>query len=146
MDDLIGSFSSYVTARLDSCLASSFFGSDISIKITSASCDVSDGFEEEIISTFKRLDLLCYFEYGIYGNSVSKRAHLDRRIKKSLISNEGIYFGAPCLDYEIFRDLGVNFTFISEWSEFGGWQDFSANKEVPVFCSLSAAIGLLDAT
>ena len=146
LDDLLVSFASYVTSRLDTCLVSSFFGSDRSVEIASASCVVSGGSEEEIIRTFKKRDLLRYFERGIYGNPISKRAHLHRLIKENLVSSASVYFGDSRLDYEICRDLGINFTFISEWSEFGDWQDFFADKGVPVYCSLSEALGLLDAT
>lgn len=144
VDDLLNAFSYYTSARLSTCSVSSFFGSDESLRIASSSCVVSGGSEEEINDTFNKRNLLRFFERGIYGNPVSKTCHLQYLIDANMISEKSVYFGDSLLDYEICHALGINFVFISGWSEFNGWKKFFSDKDVPTYCTLNQAFGLHD--
>lgn len=145
LHDLLEAFSHYTTNRLNTCPVSSFFGSAESERIASASCVVSGGSEEEIVNTFRKRNLLRFFELGIYGNPVSKKMHLQNFMNKMLISKDSVYFGDSRMDFEICHALGIKFTFISEWSEFREWEAFFSDKQVPVYGTLSQAIGSCDA-
>ena len=144
LDDLLEAFSYYTSTRLCTCSVSSFFGSDESLRIASSSCVVSGGSEEEITETFKKRNLLRFFERGIYGNPVSKRSHLQYLIDGNMVSEHSVYYGDSLLDYKICQALGIKFVFIAGWSEFNGWEKFFSDKDVPTYCTLNQAFGMHD--
>ena len=87
---------------------------------------VSGGNQSELRSTFKNRLLDTYFENGIYGSPDSKEKILTREIKNQNIIFPALYIGDSKYDYEVATKHGLDFIFISQWTEvknFKKWCD-----------------------
>jgi phosphoglycolate phosphatase-like HAD superfamily hydrolase len=87
---------------------------------------VSGGNQSELRSTFKNRLLDIYFTEGIYGSPDSKEEILTREIKNQNITFPALYVGDSKYDYEVASKHGLDFIFISQWTEvknFKKWCD-----------------------
>lgn len=92
---------------------------------------VSGGNQEELRSVFKQRSLDILFEKGIYGSPDSKEDIFDREIKKNNIVFPSIFIGDSKYDYIASNKYNLDFLFLSEWTEFRGWQEFCNLKKIP---------------
>lgn len=78
---------------------------------------VSGGDQEELRQVFlkRRLDHL--FDGGIFGSPDNKDVILARELEQKNIARPAIFFGDSQYDYESARRAGLDFAFVSGWSE-----------------------------
>lgn len=90
---------------------------------------VSGGLQDELRLIFKMRDLDKYFD-GIFGSPDNKVEILTREILTGNIVLPAIYFGDSRYDYEAAHKCGLNFIFVSGWTEFKNWKDYFKCKNV----------------
>jgi phosphoglycolate phosphatase-like HAD superfamily hydrolase len=101
---------------------------------------VSGGNQEELRDIFCRRELADHFDGGIWGSPTPKTALLKAAVEAGSIELPAIYFGDSRLDYFAARDSGLEFLFISDWTEFAGWEEFCCQMNISSFCNIGSAL------
>ena len=96
---------------------------------------VSGGFETELRNILKHKNLDQYFE-DIYGSPRTKEAILEG-IFEQKNRGKGIFFGDAELDYKVAKAFGMDFVFISQYTNFKEWKSFFKDKNVVIVNNFS---------
>jgi len=102
---------------------------------------VSGGDQEEVRDIFVRRDLARYFEGGIFGSPDTKEEILEREKANDNITLPALFIGDSKYDHEAASREGLNFVFLSEWTEFREWEEYQQVHSFPAVPDLN---GLLD--
>lgn len=78
---------------------------------------VSGGDQAELRDVFINRGLDKLFDAGIFGSPDTKDDILKREIGKKNIINPGLFLGDSKYDYEAARRAGLEFAYMSDWSE-----------------------------
>lgn len=102
---------------------------------------VSGGDENELRGIFTNRGLANLFDGGIYGSPATKHEILARERASGNISGNAVFLGDSRYDHAAATRAGLDFIFISQWSEFENWKSYF--QEHPVMCvsSLSELTG-----
>lgn len=87
---------------------------------------VSGGDQAELREIFTRRGLAKFFDGGIFGSPDSKDTILAREIASGNLRRPALFLGDSRYDHEAARAAGLDFLFVSEWSEFADWQEYAA--------------------
>lgn len=87
---------------------------------------VSGGDQNELREVFAARGLAEFFDGGIYGSPDDKNAILAREIERGNIQRPSLFIGDSRFDYLCAAAAGLDFVFVSEWTEFAGWKDYFA--------------------
>ena len=98
---------------------------------------VSGGDQDELRRLFALRGLTPLFDGGIYGSPDSKESILKREIENGNIEKPAVFVGDTQYDYQAANGAGLDFIFVSGWSEFADWQIFFADKDVSVITGIS---------
>ncbi len=98
---------------------------------------VSGGAQDELHEVFSKRGLTPYFT-AIFGSPDTKEEILSREIANGNLLEPALYIGDSRYDYLAAKACGLDFVFVSGWTEFSGWEDFCADKNIRVFESVSA--------
>ena len=90
---------------------------------------VSGGNQDELRAIFNQRKLSELFELGIYGSPDTKEQIFSKIMRNNLYHNPALYFGDSKYDYEVTKIYGVDFLFISCWTEFSNWREFHKKEE-----------------
>lgn len=101
---------------------------------------VSGGDQDELRDVFLSRKLAHLFDGGIFGSPDTKETIISRELSNSNIKSPALFIGDSKYDYEAALSAGIDFVFVSEWSEFANWQ---AYQKLHMFPSVSALSGLL---
>jgi phosphoglycolate phosphatase-like HAD superfamily hydrolase len=85
---------------------------------------VSGGDQSELREVFDARKLTAIFDGGIFGSPDSKDAIMKREIQSGNISPPTLFIGDSAYDHSVASDAGVDFAFLSAWSEFTGWKEY----------------------
>jgi len=85
---------------------------------------VSGGDQEEIRRLFARRDLARFFDGGIFGSPDPKDRILQREMQTGNIRKPAVFLGDTRYDHQAAKNAGLDFVFISRWSEFAGWREY----------------------
>jgi len=100
---------------------------------------VSGGDQNELRDIFHFRGLAGFFNKGIYGSPDTKSMIFEHQRKKGNLKGRALYVGDSMYDYVAAKQAGIDFIFISGWSEFTGWQEYTKANSIPVLddvCSL----------
>ncbi len=97
---------------------------------------VSGGDEAELRDVFSMRKLTQYFNGGIFGSPDTKVNILKREIGKNNITNRCLFLGDSKYDYIAASQFGLDFVFISQWTEVKGWEKFVQQERLNMFISL----------
>ncbi len=78
---------------------------------------VSGGDQKELHSVFESRSIKSLFDGGIFGSPDSKDIILKREILTNTLIKPAIFFGDSAYDYMVSSRFGLDFCFISDWSE-----------------------------
>lgn len=98
---------------------------------------VSGGDQEELRNLFKIRGIGRYFNGGIFGSPDKKIDILNREIAAGNIRFPAIFFGDSALDYQAASLAGLDFVFVSDWTEFSEWESFCVEKSIDFISNLS---------
>ncbi|MFZ2450578.1 MAG: HAD family hydrolase [Methylovulum miyakonense] len=131
MDNLLAEYARLVREGLLSCPVTEGLA-----ELRTATCDarwlvVSGGDQAELRRVFLERNLRRFFDGGIYGAPDNKDEILAREVGNGNIQNPAIFVGDSRYDYESSKRAGLDFLFISQWTEFSGWQEFFGSNQIP---------------
>jgi HAD superfamily hydrolase (TIGR01549 family) len=98
---------------------------------------VSGGDQAEIRAVFSSRNIAEWFDGGIFGSPDKKSLILRRELNHGNIIQPAVYLGDSVYDYECAREAGLDFIFVSNWSEVKDWPEFVSQKQLPVVGKLS---------
>lgn len=100
-------------------------------------CIVSGGDQAELREIFAARGLDHLFDGGIFGGPDSKDVILAREMGGGKLRAPGLFLGDSRYDYEAAQRAGLNFIFISKWTEVRSWGDFVDQRQLRAVASLT---------
>jgi phosphoglycolate phosphatase-like HAD superfamily hydrolase len=85
---------------------------------------VSGGDQAELRAVFAKRGLADWFNGGIFGSPRNKEEILASEIDAGLILPPALLFGDSKYDYHAAISAGLDFIFISAWSEVDDWEEW----------------------
>ncbi len=99
---------------------------------------VSGGDQNELRQVFEKRGLDHFFDAGIFGSPTTKDEILDRESTKAGDSfHPSLFLGDSRYDHVAARRQGMDFIFVSKWTEFSDFVAYTAELEIPVIEQLS---------
>lgn len=91
---------------------------------------VSGADEKELRNVFAQRDIAKWFDGGIFGSPLNKDQILEREIASGNCRKPALFFGDSQYDHEAATDSGLDFVFVSQWTDFVGWEDYCTENQV----------------
>lgn len=85
---------------------------------------VSGGDQDELRLVFEKRRLASLFDGGIFGSPTPKKEILDRELASGNIQQPALFIGDSKYDYESAKHAGLDFVFLSGWSEVNDWKQW----------------------
>lgn len=98
---------------------------------------VSGGDQEELRDVFARRGLADLFDGGIFGSPDTKDAILARELNIGNIIRTGLFLGDSKYDYQAASAAGLDFVFISQWTEVQDWENWTRSNSLVCSHTLS---------
>jgi phosphoglycolate phosphatase-like HAD superfamily hydrolase len=124
LDELLLSYAQEVRAGLTHCAVAEGLESLRHQTSDSTWCIVSGGDQAELRQVFAERALSSYFNGGIWGSPDSKDIILAREIESGNIRLPALFLGDSRYDYKVSQSAGLDFIFISKWTELPSWKEF----------------------
>ncbi|WP_299178365.1 HAD family hydrolase [uncultured Neptuniibacter sp.] len=99
-------------------------------------CIVSGGDQAELREVFSEKGLDQLFDGGIYGSPDTKDEILTRELQAGCIARPALFIGDSRYDHEASANAGLDFVFVSQWTEFAGWKSYCDKHNVEFVVSL----------
>ncbi|GAB2730488.1 HAD family hydrolase [Halomonas garicola] len=87
---------------------------------------VSGGDQAELRDVFAQRGIAAWFDGGIFGSPDTKDEILARELASANIQQPALFLGDSKYDYQAASAAGLDFVFLSGWSEVVGWQAWAA--------------------
>lgn len=103
---------------------------------------VSGADQGELRNVFAQRGITEWFDGGIFGSPLNKDQILDRELTNGNRRKPGLFFGDSRYDHQAAERAGLDFIFISEWTDMEGWREYCHAHgivSVPTFTSLLRA-------
>lgn len=107
---------------------------------------VSGGDQEELRRIFAQRNLTTIFDGGIYGSPRTKDEILLHQFQSGKLAMPAVFLGDSQYDHEAATRAGLDFIFISGWSDFTNWQTYCQMNKVKTVESLEKALQVVLAT
>ena len=91
---------------------------------------ISGGAQDELRYVFARRRLSRYFN-AIYGSPAAKEDILAENLKKNKIVFPAVFIGDTSYDYLCAKKYGIDFIFMSQYTEMKGWRGYFRKMNVP---------------
>lgn len=91
---------------------------------------VSGGDQIELRSVFSRRKINHLFDAGIYGSPDNKDTILAREIESGNLVQPALFIGDSHYDYEAGTRAGLDFVFVSGWTELDGWETYCQRHNI----------------
>jgi HAD superfamily hydrolase (TIGR01549 family) len=91
---------------------------------------VSGGDQAELREVFAERGLDHYFDCGIFGSPATKDTILKRELNNGNITKSALFIGDSKYDYQAANQAGLDFVFISQWTEVMNWQLFCQKNKL----------------
>ena len=98
----------------------------------------SGGDQEELRQVFQARDLARYFDGGIHGSPMPKDRILMDALVSGAIKMPALFIGDSRFDHVCAKKAGLDFVFVSRWSEFPDWQEYCVRESVSSFDDIPA--------
>jgi phosphoglycolate phosphatase-like HAD superfamily hydrolase len=131
LDQLLASYAKAVHSGLMTCDVAEGLD-DLRAQTPGATwCIVSGGDQAEVRDIFFARGLDHFFDGGIFGSPDSKDVILARGVSTGLIRKPALFLGDSLYDHQAANASGLDFIFISGWTEFVGWRNFIQELSLP---------------
>ena len=97
---------------------------------------VSGGDQQELRDVFAARDLAKYFEGGIFGSPHTKDTILTKEIKNGNINSPALFLGDSKYDYQAAKAVGLDFIFLTQWTEVKNYHTWSEGLRINVQTNL----------
>ncbi|WP_447926359.1 HAD family hydrolase [Vreelandella sp. EE27] len=98
---------------------------------------VSGGDQSELREVFAARGLDILFEGGIFGSPDTKDTILERELASGNITTPALFLGDSKYDYQAANAAGLDFVFMSSWSEVEGWKGWCESLNLHVCSSMN---------
>lgn len=101
---------------------------------------VSGADQNELRDVFAQRGIAEWFDGGIFGSPLNKDEILARELASGNCRKPGIFFGDSRYDHLAASRAGLDFVFLSQWTDMEGWQTYCQDGNIPVihnFCKIS---------
>ena len=98
---------------------------------------LSGGDQAELRKIFVRRNLADLFEAGIFGGPDTKDIVLARETANGNIQFPALFVGDSKYDYQAATKAGLDFVFLSGWTEVRDWQEYCAQNKLLALESIS---------
>jgi len=98
---------------------------------------LSGGDQEELRRIFPRRNLSHLFEAGIFGGPDQKEDVLAREKNNGNIVFPALFVGDSKYDHQAATGAGLDFVFLSDWTEVKDWQSYCQQHHVKVLNNIS---------
>ncbi len=99
---------------------------------------ISGGDQTELGKIFRKRGIDGLFDGGIYGSPDNKEQILARELASSLIKLPALFLGDSKYDHVASTGAGLEFIFLSDWTDFDGWQEYCHEHAITVLPRLDA--------
>jgi len=93
---------------------------------------VSGADEKELRSVFAQRGIAEWFDGGIYGSPLNKDQILGRELSRGNCNMPAIFFGDSQYDHEASTEAGLDFVFMSQWTDMKNWEGYCEEQHVAV--------------
>ena len=93
---------------------------------------VSGGDQAELRDVFAQRGIAAWFDGGIFGSPNTKDEILARELASANIQQPALFLGDSKYDYQAASAAGLDFVFLSGWSEVADWQHWVASEGITV--------------
>lgn len=94
---------------------------------------LSGGDQRELRTIFARRNLAPLFDAGIFGGPDTKDIVLAREKANGNLQLPALFIGDSKYDYEAATHAGLDFVFLSGWTEVSDWQSFCTSNNIAVY-------------
>lgn len=101
---------------------------------------LSGGDQEEIRDLFARRNLSSLFDGGLFGSPDNKDTVLARELATGNVALPALFIGDSKYDYQAASRAGLDFVFLSDWTEVADWQAFCLAQQIKVLANLAALL------
>ena len=98
---------------------------------------LSGGDQQEIRTLFAKRNLQSLFDGGLFGSPDNKDTVLAREKTNGNLQFPALFIGDSKYDYEAATRAGLDFIFLSNWTEVADWHDFCSSNKIEVLGSIS---------
>ena len=101
---------------------------------------LSGGDQQEIRDLFAKRDLAKHFDGGLFGSPDNKDTVLAREKANGHLQMPALFIGDSKYDHESSTNAGLDFIFVSDWTEVPDWQDYCHKHQLHVLPNLASFI------
>ena len=106
---------------------------------------VSGGDQSELRQVFRKRCINTCFDGGIFGSPDDKESILKREIARGNIKRKALFIGDSKYDYKASQKAGLEFLFLSSWTEVGEWERWVDDNRINHLSSISEIAEDVDA-
>lgn len=93
---------------------------------------VSGGDQKQLCSIFEHKKLVHLFDGGIFGSPDTKNLILKRELVNKNIKLPALFLGDTALDHKVSVANGLDFIFISAWTEFLSYKEYCLENSIKI--------------
>lgn len=101
---------------------------------------VSGADERELRAVFAQRGIAAWFDGGIFGSPSNKDDILRREFAANNLHQPAVFFGDSRYDHQAATGAGLDFVFVSDWTDMAGWEAYCASHGIPHIPTLGAPI------
>lgn len=98
---------------------------------------VSGADERELRSVFAQRNIADWFDGGIFGSPSSKDDILQRELGSGNLTHPALFFGDSRYDHQAAMRAGLDFMFVSNWTDMEGWEDYCRQQGIQTLNNFS---------
>jgi len=131
LDDLLTTYAGAVRDGLASCAVAEGLADLRTATADARWLIVSGGDQTELRAVFAARGLDRLFDGGIFGSPDDKDTILARELAAGTITRPALFLGDSRYDHVAARRAGLDFVFVSGWSEMAGWHAYLRDHTLP---------------
>ena len=91
---------------------------------------ISGGDQAELREIFEQRKLTGFFDAGIFGSPDNKDQILAREIARDNLVKPALFIGDSRYDYQASSKAGLDFVFLSDWTDVEDWKGFCTEQSI----------------
>ncbi|MDZ4211172.1 MAG: HAD family hydrolase, partial [Methylotenera sp.] len=101
---------------------------------------LSGGDQQEIRKLFDKRNIAYLFDGGLFGSPDNKDDVLAREKANANLQFPALFLGDSKYDFEAAARAGVDFIFLSDWTEVPDWQEFCAVNKLTIIRNITQLV------
>ena len=102
---------------------------------------VSGGDQDQLRSIFAKKEIKHLFNGGVFGSPDTKNKILNRELIRGTIKLPALFIGDTALDHQVSVANGLDFIFVSDWTEFSSYKEYCLKNSIDIISKVSELIG-----